>query len=150
VFIAPMADNATRQTLLQLAAKRFDKISPAEQHLFEATANGENAKCTNLAEENRIIRGELFSWFCKDPEASAHVTKRGITIFGARIYGEVGLESAKIPFPLQAVACDFGNAICLKESQIVSLSLIATSIKYLEAERLAAEQIVDLNGVKAE
>ena len=73
-----MADAATSLKPLRLAANRFDNISPAEEKLLDAAANGKDADCTNLPEENRTIRAEVLSWLCTDREASAQVTHRGL------------------------------------------------------------------------
>jgi hypothetical protein len=78
-----MVDTATIPTLLQLAASRFANISPAEQKLLEAATNGKDADCTSLSEKDRIIRGDLLSWLCKNQDASAQVTYRGVSIVSA-------------------------------------------------------------------
>ena len=50
-FIALMADTPATTKLLKLAARRFDAISPAEQKLFDAAADGKDADCTCLPEK---------------------------------------------------------------------------------------------------
>lgn len=148
VLTAPMADITTRLTLSELAPKLFDKLSDAEQNLLAATAKGEDVDCNILAEEDRIIRGNLLSWLCTDPDASAYVTRSGISIVGARIDGEVSLKSVKIAFPLKASKCVFADTIVLEGSQMVSLSLADTEVEYLRAKSLVVEQSIDLRGSK--
>ena len=146
-----MADTATIPTLLQLAPSRFDNISPAEQKLFEAATNGKDADCTSLSEKDRVIRGDLLSWLCKNRDASAQVTYRGVSIVGAQIEGELNLKWAKISFPLQARMCVFKEAIILENSHLVALIFLDTSIKDLRAEDVIVERSVILrDGFKAE
>jgi len=146
-----VADTATIPTLLQLAPSRFDNISPAEQKLFEAATNGKDADCTSLSEKDRVIRGDLLSWLCKNRDASAQVTYRGVSIVGAQIEGELNLEWAKISFPLQARMCVFKEAIILENSHLVALIFLDTSIKDLRAEDVIVERSVILrDGFKAE
>jgi hypothetical protein len=145
-----MADTATIATLLQLAAGRFANISLAEHKLFEAATNGKDAECTSLSEKDRIIRGDVISWLCKNQDASAQVN-RGVSIVGAQIEGELNLEWAKISFPLQVHKCVFKEAIILENSHLVALIFLDTSIKGLRARDLVVERSIILRtGFKAE
>jgi hypothetical protein len=146
-----MADTHATLKLLELAASRFYSISPAEQKFFDAAADGKDADCSKLSGEHRVIRAKLFSWLCTDPDASAQVTYRGVSILGAEIDGEVDLEWAKISFPLRIGQCVFKEAIVLRSSHLVSLNLATSSIRNLRAENLVTERDVTLSaGFKAE
>jgi hypothetical protein len=148
-----MADAATKAQALQfLAANRFDQdISLAEEKLFDAASNGKEADCTSLLEGDRIIRGDRLSWLCTNPDASAQVTSRGVSIVGAQIDGELKLEWARISFPVRARRCSFQETIFLQKSRLVALLLLETSIKDLQADRVVVEYDVYLqNGFRAE
>src|SRR5260370_695950 len=140
-----MADTPATLKLLELAASRFDSISAAEQKLFDAAADGKDADCSNLSGEHRVIRAKLFSWLCTNPDASAQLTYRGVSILEAKIDGEVDLEWAKISFPLRIRQCVFKEAIVLRSSHLVSLDLATSSIRNLRAENLVTERDVTLS-----
>jgi hypothetical protein len=124
-----MAESAPQTLLPQLMANRFGKLSLAEERLANAAAKGETADCiTDLSADDRIIRGDLLSWLCTDPSASAQLTYRGISIVGAEIQGKVDLEWARISFPIGAFECVFKDAIILSRSHITSLSLGRSSV----------------------
>jgi hypothetical protein len=141
-----MADTPVTMKLLELAASRFDTISPAEQKLFDAAADGKDADCMCLLEKDRIIRGDRLLWLCTNPDASVQVTYRGVSVLGAKIDGEVNLEWAKISFPLKIRQCEFTEGINLQNSHLASFDLADTSIKDLRAEQLVVERNVALNG----
>jgi hypothetical protein len=128
-----MADVATGLTLRQIAAGRFDDISPAEQKLFDAAGNGKHADCTSLSEEDRTIRGELLSWLCTDPQATAQITYRGISVVGAEVVKKVDLKWAKISFPITASRCVFEGEIDLRYGHFASLELFHSSVQELVA-----------------
>ena len=110
-----MADNATSLKVLDLAAARFHDIWPAERILFETAASGKHPDFTLGEAKDRIIRADRISWVCANPEASAQVTYRGLSITGAAIDGEVDLSWAKVPFPLKMEQCVFKGAVNLKK-----------------------------------
>jgi hypothetical protein len=152
-----MADAVTSLKPLQLATMRFGDISPAEKKLLGAAAIGQEADCTSLS-DGRAIRGELLRWLCTDPEASAQVTYRGVSIVGAKIDGKLDLKWASLSFPLRTRMCVFNETISLETSHLVSLDLSGSSIKDLAAasakidggvflqERFKAEGAVNLAG----
>ena len=146
-----MPETPARPKLPELAASRFDNISPAEQKLFDATADGKDADCTSLSEKDRVIQAERLVWLCTNPDASAQVTYRGVSIVGAQIEGELNLQWAKVSFPLRVRQSAFTQTIILQNAHLVSLDLTATSIKDLWAENLVTERNVILSaGFKAE
>ena len=146
-----MGDTATRPTLLQIATSSFSKVSLAEEKLLEAALTGEDADCTNASGKDRIIRAKLFSWLCTNPDASAQVTYRGISIIGADIQGEVDLQWARIPFSIRAIKCVFSHPILLSRGHFIFLSLVGSSVKDLKANTAWFETDVLLrNDFKAE
>jgi hypothetical protein len=128
-----MAEAPARPKLLELAARRFDTISPAEQKLFDAAADGKDADCASLPERDRVIQADRFVWLCTNSDASAQVTYRGVSIVGAEIDGKLDLEWAKISFPILAWKCVFRDAIILSRSQIAYLNLAGSTAKQLKA-----------------
>jgi hypothetical protein len=134
-----MADIPAKSKLLELAKSRFDEISPAERKLFETTAAGKKADCSGLSEKDRVVRGDCLVWLCTNPDASAEVTYRGISIGGAEIKGRVDLEWARISFPLVAWKCVFNDEIILSRSQLRFLNLQGSSVRQLEANRTEFE-----------
>jgi len=129
-----MADT-TRPKLLELAKRRFDTLSPAEQKLFDAAPDGKEADCTNLSETDRVIQEDRLVWLCTSPDASAQVTPRGTIVVGAEIDGKVDLEWAKISLPIRAKNCVFRDAIVLNYDygQVAFLSLGGSTVIQLEA-----------------
>ena len=140
-----MSDTPATPKLPDLAKSRFGPISPAEQKLFEAAADGNDADCTSLSQSDRIIHADRLLWLCTDPDASALVRYRGVSIIRAEIDGEVDLEWAKISFPLRIRWCVFKNAIILRSGRLFTLDLLGTSIKDLTAEGLVVEHSVVLS-----
>jgi hypothetical protein len=139
-FTVPMADIATTQKLLELAASRFDNdISPAERTLLEAVANATDADFSSLPEKDRIIRGDRLSWLCTEKSASGEVKYRGVSIIGGQIEGELNLEWAKISFPLRISRCCVKGIINLRNSRLLSLDFDNTSIEDLEADNVLVE-----------
>jgi hypothetical protein len=49
-----MADTP-KTNLLELVARRFDVILPAERKLYDAALEGKDADCTSLRKEDRKI-----------------------------------------------------------------------------------------------
>jgi hypothetical protein len=88
-----MADT-TRPKLLELAKRRFDTLSPAEQKLFDAAPDGKEADCTNLPETDRVIQEDRLVWLCTSPDASAQVTPRVLLRSGFQAQGPVNLNRA--------------------------------------------------------
>ncbi len=138
------AETAPQIPLPKLATDRFGKLSLAEEMLARAVANGETADRSELSGEDRIIRGELLSWLCTNPDATARVTYRGISISGAQIIKETNLEWAKIPFPLSLVECVFLDVIFLNHGHIAALDLSGSSVPALDANAIRCDGDVDL------
>ena len=75
-----IAETVAKMPLPQLASMRFGHLSAAEEELFEAAVNGEDADCPDLSGEDRVIRGDLLSWLCTNQVASSYVTSAGLHI----------------------------------------------------------------------
>jgi hypothetical protein len=137
--------------LPQLVANRFCKLSLAEEKLVNAAANGETADCRDLCGCDKDVRGELLSWLCTNPQATAQVTYRGIAVVGAEFVKEVDLKWAKISFPIAALNCLFRETIDLSHSQVAFLTLEGSSLKDLNAQGAHFESDLYLReGLKAE
>jgi hypothetical protein len=145
-----IAETVAKMPLPQLASMRFGHLSAAEEELFEAAVNGEDADCPDLSGEDRVIRGDLLSWLCTNQVASSYVTSAGLSIFGAEIGGEVDMKFAKVPFPILATECDFDETIAPLRTHLVALSLIRTAIKGMAASSLDVEQTVFLREIQAQ
>ena len=155
-----MAETAPQTLLPQLMANRFGKLSLAEERLANAAAKGEMADCMGLSGDDKNIRGDLLSWLCTDPQATAQLTYRGIFMSGAEIVNEVDLAWAKIPFPIVVSDCVFREAVNLKFSRVAFLVLTGSSLKILDMGgahfegsvylnyRFKAERGVNLTGAK--
>jgi hypothetical protein len=140
-----------KPTVAQLLASRFGKLSPSEEKLAYAAANGEKTDCSKLSGEDRKIRGELLSWLCTNPDASAQLTHHGIFILGAEIVKKVDLGWARISFPITLVQCVLRDSIDLSNSHMRALTLQSTSVNDLNADNAYFEGNVYLhNGFKAE
>ena len=150
-------------TLLELARKKFTTLSRAEEKLFGAAQEGKeasaltgNEKEDNLANAaswnaDRVVRAECIAWLCTDPQASAFVTYRGLTLSGMRIDAELGLSKAEIKFFLRLFDCAFSGNIVLRDAQLRGLDFSHCHIKSVNANRAKIRGAVLLrNGVKAE
>ena len=126
-------DNA--QKLIDLARKKFRDLTVAEAKMFEAAAKGELAECSaddegqndpaKAAEwgDERVLKADRIAWLCADPQASALVTHRGISLKGARIDGDLDLRFMTICFPLVFERSAFPGKLHLREAEIRALSL---------------------------
>ena len=91
-----MPETPARPKLPELAASRFDNISPAEQKLFDATADGKDADCTSLSEKDRVIQAERRA----KPRISATASAMPVpTSSSAKITGEAFV----IPEPIRGL-----------------------------------------------
>jgi hypothetical protein len=119
--------------LLELARKKFGRLSRAEKKLFRAAQEGTAASAfaDDESENNRasaanwnadrVVRGECITWLCTEPQASALVTYQGLEFWGMRIEGELNLSQAQIKFPLFAQKCAFSDNIVLRDAQLREL-----------------------------
>jgi hypothetical protein len=141
----------SRTPLAQLLTSRFGELSLSEEKLAQAAAKGETADCSELSGKDHIIRGDLLSWLCTDPDAFAQLTYRGISIVGAEIVNKTDLGWARISFPIRVVKCVFRDAIILNHSHIASFDLEGSSIQDLQAVVTHFEGDLPLrNGFKAD
>jgi len=86
------AEIASQIPLHQLVVDRFGKLSLAEEKLVDAATDGKTADCTDMSGDAKNIRGDLLSWLCTNPQATAQLTYRGISITGAQVVNKVDLD----------------------------------------------------------
>ena len=157
---ATEAETPAQATPLQLLENRFGNLSRAEEKLANAAAAGETANCADLPADDKNIRGDLLSWLCTNPQATAQLTYRGVSVDGAEIIGRVDLEWVRLPFPIRLSNCALRDPILLNGGHIAFLSLAGSTINKLEANgayfegtvklcnRFKAERGADLRGAK--
>ncbi len=133
------------EKLLELATRKFGKLTPPEVFLFGMVAAGLSpiyATHSTVGDDplsatnwpvSRVLRADRLTWLCTDPEASALVTHLGIEIVGARIEGEFRLQYAEIPFTLTFVNCAFQDTIQLELAHLKNVILIGTHTKAIVA-----------------
>lgn len=137
--------------LLELAARRFGELSPAEQKFFALVADGKLADFSSAAAaENdpaaadrwpaeRAIAADRIAWLATDPHAQQQVTHRGIGIKGARIDGRLDLQAANIGFGLHFDHCALAAGISLLGAEVHSLNLSGSCTGRITADGLKAE-----------
>lgn len=111
--------------LLTRAAERFADLTDAERKLLHAVIAGKAAdyRSQNNAEndprqaatwdKSRALRAKVIRWLCIDREANRHIDPKGITIRGARIEGQLDLESTTISVPLRLTRCAVKDGLTL-------------------------------------
>jgi hypothetical protein len=148
---ATTANTPLGKPFAELGASRFGKLSLAEERLVNAVVNEGKADCRGLSGEDKKIRGELVSWLCTDPDASAQVGFRGILMTDAEIVNKVDLEWAKISFPLGADRCVFRDSIILSHGHFLFFGLQGGSVSRLEANGSQfAGRVFLRSGIKVE
>jgi hypothetical protein len=146
-----MGDAVFQRPLAELASNRFGRLSLAEERLAQGAAEGELADCTPLSGDDKNIRGDLLSWLCTNPQATAQLTYRGISIAGAEVIDEVNLAWAKISFPIRAFECVFRGVLLLDGGYMVFLNLEGSSLHHVSAPGAHFERSVLLrNGFIAQ
>lgn len=145
------AKTASEMSLPQLVAARFGNLSRAEERLANAAATGETANCADLSAGDKNIRGDLLSWLCTNPQATAQLTYRGVSVDSAEIIGRVDLEWVRLSFPIRVSNCAIRDLILLNGGHIAFLSLAGSTMNKLEANGAYFEGTVRLcNRFKAE
>ena len=140
-----MGDNAAIPTILESATVRFGDLSVAEKMLLETTANACEADCDGLSAQDRLIRGEVFSWMCTSGETGTKPTQRGVYIAHAVLTGKVDLSWAQLGFPIVAVDCVFRDPIILTYTRASYLRLSKSSIGQLTANRAVFDDCIVLD-----
>jgi hypothetical protein len=138
-------------SLVELAEKRFGKVTRAEERLFFAVALGNVADYSSQIEKEndlstaanwpsqRILHADRIAWLCTDPEAVSHVTHRGLGIKGARIDGKLDLRYADINLALYFDKCVIPGGIGLLGAEIHSLNLAGTHTGRVSADGIKTE-----------
>jgi sRNA-binding regulator protein Hfq len=152
-------DNKDR--LVQMAEKRFGKLTEADKILFTAVADGTLADYTEGGDkdkvenvdswgERRIIDANRIEWLCLDKNAKELVTDMGIQVMGAKIVGAVDLGYAEVPIPLTFGRCVFNEEINMNSSRIKFLILTGSRTGPIRADGIKVEVGVFLrDGFKA-
>ncbi len=123
-----------KNKLIQLAEKKFGKLTEADRILFTAMEEGNWANYTEGNNRDkpenasswgarRTIDANRIEWLCRDKQIKEIVSDKGITIAGAKIKGAVDLSFAEVPFPLAFVGCVFTEEINILHSRIEILNL---------------------------
>lgn len=125
----------TRQpTLLDLAKAKFAsrKLSLAEKKLFTAAQAGEVARAPDdnnpKWKPKYVVKAECIQWLCTSPQAAALVAPFGIQITGMGIDGDLDLDFAQIPFPIQIANCGSIGRIGMRNARLPALNLQDISI----------------------
>lgn len=139
------------EQLINLAKEQFARLGPADEPLFLAVANGQSADYSSPNErendpataENwppeRAINADRIIWLCTDKNARGFVNHKGIQVIGARIDGELDLEFAHIPFPLDFEKSRFFDETNLQNAQLPALYLPGTHTGSINADGLTCK-----------
>jgi sRNA-binding regulator protein Hfq len=162
---APQADPDTdrAERLLELAKRKFGKLSRLEESFFQAAAKGEMTTFSAGSEKDddpsnaeswsadRTLAADRIAWLCTEPLACSLVSCRGIMVQGVRVDGPLDLQFARMPFPLYLRNCAVRDQIALLSAELRGLYLIGTHTKGIDASGMKVEGGVLLrNGFKAE
>ncbi len=118
-----------KDKLIQMAEKRFGKLTAADKILFAAVADGnwadysegegkDKPEDANDWGERRIIDANRIEWLCRDRQAKELVADKGIQVIGVKIKGSLDLSFAEVPFPLSFWECDFTEEINMYSSMM--------------------------------
>ena len=138
---------ASKTLLSDLVPDGFGELSLAERRLLNAAMNGFTAQCKCLAEADREIRAKVFVWLCTNPEAAARVTHFGISVSDATFSEKLGLDWAKISFPIMLSHCAFAHGISLAHAHIYHLGLENSVVTEIDANKTHFDGDLDLEGV---
>jgi hypothetical protein len=125
-------------SLLALAIERFSGLTQAELCVLDSASNGQVAICSNDANDanpmnwpgncaawnqERAVQSALIEWLCSPLPEGCSVNRKGIHIYGAKIYGVLNLGYARIQFPLTFHRCAFEEDVSFKNARTLSLIL---------------------------
>jgi cytoskeletal protein CcmA (bactofilin family) len=146
------------ESLIKLAAKRFD-LSESEQKLLQSISTDGEVIYSAVDEELndptrasewgdiRTLRASLLAWLCTDANASQYFKYRGLRIAGAKIDGSLNLQFVILEFPLVFHRCIFYQNIWLDGAKIRFLDLSGSHIVHacLEAGGIQVENNILLS-----
>lgn len=145
----PTQDKANGLESILPPALRSHTLSKAERFVLQAAPDGYYAICgpsdqsedlendPSYAEKwgpERAIRAELIHWLCSDTKASRMVHANGVSIFGARIDGQLFLSDIKCPFGLALSQCRIMDPIICRSLTISYLQLLGSQVSSIDAE----------------
>ena len=126
--------------LVQLARKKFGKLTRAEIKLFKAVAEGETADFSaKNAKKNdpttadtwpatRRVKADRIAWLCIDRRAKEFVTHQGIRIRSVLVVGELQLRHADVSFGISFEKSCVSGDIVLEGATIRELDLAGTRV----------------------
>ena len=92
---------------------------------------GANDRTARNPGQSRIV------WACTDKKAREHVTHQGVTVFGARVVGELDLRFGDFPYQFRLMFCHILEPISLEDAKLGLLRLSGSLLKKgLNADRI--------------
>ena len=122
------------ENLILMAQSELGEVTPPEEKLVRAAANGEVAEYIVGSEEERTLRANLIRWLCAKPKTRDLLTDNGIRIRGAKIEGELCLDYQVVEAPLIFRESVITAPIRLRYAKLSTLEFEGTHIKTLDAE----------------
>ena len=154
------------EQLFESAREKFELTSTQGtvlETLCRAFANGEVADYNSDDEElndparaqqwgdERTLQADWIFWLCTDPKAAALARPKGLRVLGAKVEGQLDLESATVDFPLSFTRCFFAENFILCEAEIRGLHLVGTHVAGINAEGVKVKgRVMPGDGFKAE
>ncbi len=142
--------------LITLATKKFGQLEDVERKLFEAIERQEVANFKSDEDEanqlesaekwgsERTLKADRLVWLLTTPEVSKFLSFRGLRISGAKIEGELNLESATVSVPLIFETCAFTEPLILQKSKLKELQLKGSYVPGIQAKEMRVEGSVFL------
>lgn len=84
--------------------------------------------------QERAVQSALIEWLCSPLPEGSSIDRKGIHIYGAKIYGALNLGYARIQFPLTFHRCVFEEDISFKNAKVLSLIFRGCWTKTLVAD----------------
>ncbi|MFT5318799.1 MAG: hypothetical protein ACI8RA_002068, partial [Chlamydiales bacterium] len=95
-----------KRSLLNIAQEKFPEVNfgRIEKQLFSSLEKGIIA---NFTEEKipPVIKARLIEWLYTSPIVREKFTRNGLSIKGAVVQGELGIQQKELPFPLNLQGC---------------------------------------------
>ncbi len=141
------------EEFIKLARTSLHYITNAEEKLLRYAVKHYSIKDEILKfdkNENAIIQAHLIRWIITDPEARNFIDPYGLRIEGAKIEGNLNLDSVAIPFPLVLRRCFFNGDIILTDADTCFLSLEGSSCNFITARGIRVKGSVRLDSNQGE
>ena len=119
------------------------KLTRAEQHLVGQAVLGEWATFPIDGDEpeaeRKTIRPEVLQRLCANPPPEWPVHAHGVQMKGATVSGDLDLEAAIVPHPLDFDDCRIAGQLILRDARTRSIGLEGTSVQGISADRAVIE-----------